>query len=175
MGGFSQQRGLPFAVVDNTLLTRLVALEIAEFLPWVFKQILIPPEVKREAYKAPHKGKRRLQKLIREMGGFFVDCHEADEGVKEILNVDFGRGEAAAMAQASHTDSILLIDERAGHKRAKTMQISVMRTTELINKLKLEAQVIETVKPYYDRLQKTGFYLGSRVRRQLLADVGEAE
>jgi len=175
MGRSSQHRGLPFAVVDNTLLSRLVALEIAEFLPWVFKQVLIPPEVKREAYKAPHKGKRRLQKLVREMAGFFVDCYEADQGVKEILKADFGNGEAAAIAQASHTDSILLIDERAGHKRAVTMQISVMRTTELINRLKVEAQVIDSVKPYYDRLQETGFYLKSSVRKQLLADVGEGE
>jgi predicted nucleic acid-binding protein len=173
--GPSKQRGLPFAVIDNTLLSRLVALEIAEFLPWVFKRILIPPEVKREAYKAPHKGKRRLQKLVREMAGFFVDCYEADEGVKEFLKADFGSGEAAAIAQASHTDSILLIDERAGHRRAETMQISVMRTTELIIKLKVEAQVIESVKPYYDRLEETGFYLRSSIRKQLLADVGEGE
>ena len=173
--GPSKQRGLPFAVIDNTLLSRLVALEIAEFLPWVFKRILIPPEVKREAYKAPHKGKRRLQKLVREMAGFFVDCYEADEGVKEFLRADFGSGEAAAIAQASHTDSILLIDERAGPRRAKTMQISVMRTTELIIKLKVEAQVIESVKPYYDRLEETGFYLRSSIRKQLLADVGEGE
>ena len=175
MGVSSQQRGLPFAVIDNTLLTRLVELEIAEFLPWVFKQILIPPEVKREAYKAPHKGKRRLQKLVREMAGFFVDCYEADEGVKEILKTDFGRGEAAAIAQASHTNSILLIDEKAGYKRAETMQIRVLRTTELINKLKVEVEVIDSVKPYYDRLEETGFYLGSSIRKQLLADVGEGE
>ena len=88
MAPHSGKGGLPIAVIDNTLLTRLVLLEIADFLPWLFKQVRIPPEVKREAYKAPHKGKRRLRKLIAEQAGFFIDCHEADEGVKEILKAD---------------------------------------------------------------------------------------
>ncbi|HEY0078357.1 MAG TPA: hypothetical protein VGB73_06895 [Pyrinomonadaceae bacterium] len=114
----SKQRGLPTAVIDNTLLTRLVQLEIAQFLPFLFKKILIPPEVKREAYKAPHKGKRRLQKLVNEMAGFFVDCYEADELIKAYLKVDLGEGEAAAIAQADYTQSILLLDEKKGYKRA---------------------------------------------------------
>ena len=97
MAPHSGKGGLPIAVIDNTLLTRLVLLEIADFLPWLFKQVRIPPEVKREAYKAPHKGKRRLRKLIAEQAGFFIDCHEADEGVKEILKADLGDGEAAAL------------------------------------------------------------------------------
>src|SRR2546423_12809410 len=96
----SKRRGLPIAVTDNTLLTRLVALEVAELLPYLFKQILIPPEVKREAYKAPHKGKRRLRKLLGEMSGFFVDCYEVDELVKDYLKADLDEGEAAAIAQA---------------------------------------------------------------------------
>src|SRR5205085_7460487 len=32
-----KQHGLPVAVIDNTLLTRLVNLEIAQFLPLLFK------------------------------------------------------------------------------------------------------------------------------------------
>ena len=75
-----KRRGLPQAVIDNTLLSRLVRLEVAEFLPLIYQHVLIPPEVKREAYKAPHKGKRRLQKLVNEMAGFFVDCTEVDVG-----------------------------------------------------------------------------------------------
>src|SRR5690242_15587766 len=94
--------GLPYAVIDNTLLSRLVALEVAIFLPLLFKRIRIPREVKREAYASPHKGKRRLQKLIREMAGFFVDCPEADELIKNFLMADLDAGEAAAIAQADY-------------------------------------------------------------------------
>jgi predicted nucleic acid-binding protein len=172
MSKHSKQRGLPLAVIDNTLLTRLVNLEVAKFLPMLYKQILIPPEVKREAYKAPHKGKRRLQKLVNEMAGFLVDCYEVDEGVKLILQADLDEGEAAAIAQADYKQTHLLIDEKRGYKRAETMQLIVMRTTNLLNKLK-EVGAIAEVTPYYDKLERTGFYLKAKIRKQLLAEVGE--
>ncbi len=168
----SKQRGLPVAVIDNTLLTRLVALEVALFLPLLFKQILIPPEVKREAYKAPHQGKRRLRKLIREMAGFFIDCYEADELVKNYLKADLDEGEAAAIAQADYKQSILLLDEKEGSKRAGIMQITVIRTANLLILLK-EAGAIPEVKPYYQKLEETGFYLKAEMRQQLLAEAGE--
>jgi predicted nucleic acid-binding protein len=169
---YAKQRGSPIAVIDNTLLTRLVRLDIAKFLPLLFKRILIPPEVKREAYKAPHKGKRPLRKLIKEMSGFFVDCYEADEGVKLILQADLDEGEAAALAQADYTNSVLLLDEKAGFKRARVMQITVVRTPSLLNELK-KAGAIAEVKPYYQKLAETGFYLKPSVLKSLLAEVGE--
>jgi hypothetical protein len=88
MARYIKRRGLPLAVIDNTLLTRLDSLEVAQFLQLLYEQILIPPEVKREAYKAPHKGKRRLQKLINDMAGFIVVCTEVDELVKNYLQAD---------------------------------------------------------------------------------------
>ena len=168
----SKQQGLPEAVTDNTLLTRLDELEIAKFLPFVFKRIRIPREVKREAFKAPHKGKRRVQKLIKEMSGFFIDCTEADEVVKEYLKADLDEGEAAAIAQADYTDSVLLLDEIKGYKRAELMQLTTIRTANLIIKLK-EAGAINEVKPYFQKLEKSGFHLKPEVRQRLLAKAGE--
>ncbi len=173
MARYKKGRGLPLAVIDNTLLTRLDALEVADRLPFLYKQILIPSEVKREAYKAPHKGKRRLQKLINEMGGFIVVCTEADEVVKNILQADLDEGEAAAIAQADYKQAHLLIDENKGFKRALVMQITAIRTLQLLNMMK-EAGAIEEVKPYYEKLEKTGFYLKPEIRKKLLAEAGEA-
>ena len=172
MGPHSKQRGLPTAVIDNTLLSRLVQLEVAELLPYLFRRILIPPEVKREAYKAPHRGKRRLRKLIAEMGGYLIDCYEVDDVVKNILMADLDEGEAAAIAQAEHTGSVVLVDERKGFKRAEIMQLTAIRTTRILTMLK-EAGAIAAVTPYFDKLAKTGFYLRDEVRTQLLADAGE--
>ena len=166
----SGKGGLPVAVIDTTLLTRLVILDIAQFLPFMFKQILIPPEVKREAYKAPHKGKRRLRKLIAEMAGFFIDCYEADEGVKEILKADLGEGEAAAIAQAESKQFILLTDDKKAFKRAETMQLKVIRTLTVLNMLK-EAGAITEVKPYHDKLQ--GLSLRETDLKKALAEAGE--
>lgn len=167
-----KQRGLPTAVIDNTLLSRLVSLEVAELLPLLFKRILIPPEVKREAYKAPGRGKRRLRKLIGEMGVYFVNCDKADEIIKIILKVDLDEGEAAVIAQAEYTGSVVLLDEKKGSKRAETMQLTVFRTTEILTMLK-EVGAIAAVKPYFDMLEKTGFYLGDKLRAQLLLHANE--
>lgn len=170
MAPHSKARGLPVAVIDTTLLSRLVHLDVAQLLPLVFKLILIPPEVKREAYKAP--GKRRLRNLVNEMSGFFVDCYEFDELVKNLLKVDLGDGEAAAIAQADHKQSVLLLDETKGFERAETMQLTVIRTLNVLNKLK-EAGAIKEVKPYYNKLLMSGFYVKAAVFQALLAEAGE--
>jgi predicted nucleic acid-binding protein len=163
---------LPHAVIDNTLLSRLVELEVAIFLPLLFKTIRIPREVKREAYASPHKGKRRLQKLFREMAGFFIDCLEADELIKEYLKADLDVGEAAAIAQADYTRSVLLLDEKKGCRRARTMGLEVFRTGKLLCLLK-DASAIETVKPYLDQLKRMGFHLDEQTERQILIEACE--
>ena len=174
MGRRSKHGGLPLAVIDNTLLTRLVKLEVAAFLPYLFKYILIPPEVKREAYKAPSKGKRRLQKLIGEMNGFFIDCYEANEFTKDFLKADLDEGEAAAIAQAEFKQAALLIDERKGFRTANNMQLKTIRTGKLLNILK-EAGAIPEVKPYHLKLKATGFYMDENAGRQLLIEAGELQ
>ena len=165
--------GLPVAVIDNTLLSRLDRLEIAHFLPLLFKQILIPPEVKREANKGPHKAKRRLQKLINELSGFFVNCRDVDDLIKEYLKADLDEGEASAIAQADYHQAVVLVDEKKGFERAVTMQLTAIRTPNLLNQLK-EAGAITAVKPYYVKLVKeTGFYFSEKAQRLLLLEAGE--
>src|SRR5262245_22143915 len=166
------RRGLPIAVIDNTLLTRIVFLEVAQFLPLIYKQILIPVEVKKEAYRAPHKGKRRLRKLIKEMTGFFVDCTDGDDVIKQILQADLDAGEAAAIAQADYTKAHVLIDEKKGFNRAKRMDLKAIRTTSVLLMLR-QSEAIPKIRPYFDKLTQTGFYLDPELRQRLLAEVGE--
>ncbi|HVS82033.1 MAG TPA: hypothetical protein VHE60_09895 [Pyrinomonadaceae bacterium] len=171
MAGPPAVHGSPLAVIDNTLLSRLVDLDLAQFLPLLFKRVLIPPEVKREAFKAP--GKRRLRNLINEYAGFFVDCREADPLVRDLLKVDLDEGEAAAIAQADKREATLLLDEERGFKRATTMQLKVIRTGRLLNMLK-DAGAIREVRPYHEMLvDKLGFYLSPETRRELLVEAGE--
>lgn len=163
-------RSRPVAVIDTTLLSRLVELEIAERLPWLFRLILLPPEVKREAYRGP--GRRRLRKLVKEMSGFFVDCYEANEFTRNLMRIDLDEGEAAAIAQAEQKQSVLLLDERKAFTRATAMQLTVIRTTRILIMLK-DVRAIAAVAPYFDKLAQTDFYLKDEVRKKLLAEVGE--
>ena len=77
---------------------------------------------------------------------------------KNYLKADLDEGEAAAIAQADYTKSALLLDEKKGYKRAINMQITTIRTANLLNMLK-EAGAITEVKPYYQKLEATGFHL----------------
>src|SRR5262245_34999347 len=97
---------LPIAVIDNPLLSRLVSLGIAAFLPQIFRYIRIPPEVKLEAEVSPNKV--ALFDLLDSSRDFFIDCFEADITNKEFLKTILGAGEAAAIAQAEITYSIVL-------------------------------------------------------------------
>lgn len=106
------------------------------------------------------------------MEGYLVDCHEVDEVIKNFLMADLDEGEAAAIAQAEHTQSVVLLDEKKGFKRAETMQLTAIRTTRILTMLK-EAGAIPAVTPYFDRLAESGFRLKDEIRRQLLAEAEE--
>jgi predicted nucleic acid-binding protein len=158
--------GLPVAVIDNTLLSRLAELEMAKFLPYIFKQIRIPPEVKREAYKG--RNKRRLKNLLNESSGFFVDCLEADIANKEILKTIVDEGEAAAIAQAEATDSAIITDDDNGRKQAQKREIEVFRTGKILCLLK-QANAIDLVAPYLEVLvTKMNFRLSENSKAAIL-------
>ncbi len=162
---------LPDAVIDTTLLSRLAALGLAQSLPLVFRQIRVPPEIRREAYKASNK--RRLRNLLNEMNDFFIDCREAEKGIKELLALILDEGEAAVIAQAEATDSSVIIDEGKGHKEAVERNIQVFRTGAILCLLK-EAGQIEFVKPYLDKLvNEMGFRLAPKSKLAILEKAGE--
>jgi predicted nucleic acid-binding protein len=164
--------GLPVAVIDNTLLSRLAQLDIAEFLPLIFDKILIPIEVRQEAFKASNK--RRLRNLLNEMQGFFVLCNQDDFLVKELLKIDLDEGEAAAIAQAEYTKSALILDEKKGRNQATKRELEVFPTLKILCLLK-EVEVISEVKPYLDKLIKMKFHLSLKLYNSTLKEVRELE
>jgi len=162
---------LSTAVIDTTLLSRLAALELAAQLPLIFYQIRIPLEIRREAYKAPNK--RRLRNLLNEMSDFFLDCREAEKGIKELLSLVLDEGEAAVIAQAEATGSAVIIDEGIGRKEAVERSIEVFRTETILCRLK-EAGQIQLVAPYLDKLiEEMGFRCKPKDKRAILEKAGE--
>jgi uncharacterized protein len=161
---------LPTAVIDNTLLSRLTRLGITERLPWIFARILIPVEVRNEAFKAPNK--KRLRNLLNEMNDFFVLCSEDDILVKEFLKTLLDEGEAAAIAQAEFTESALILDEKKGRKQAELRELKVYPTVSILCLLK-EAGAIPAIKPYLLRLMKLKFYLSKQLFDNILEEAGE--
>ena len=173
MSGKTKHKGLPVAVIDNTLLSRLAELGLVELLPYIFKQIRIPPEVKREAYKG--RNKKRLRNLLNENSGFFIDCYEADIANKEILKTIKGidEGEAAVIAQAEATNSVVITDDKKGSEQALNRELEVFRTGKILYLLK-ETEAINKVNPYlYILVVKLGFNLSEKDKEAILKLAGE--
>jgi predicted nucleic acid-binding protein len=169
-------KGTPIAVIDNTLLSRLAELDLAEHLPLIFKKIRIPPEIKREAYDARKRGryKKRLRNLLGIYKGFFVDCFEADIVIKELLIIDIDKGEAAVIAQAEATKSVVITDDKKGVKAARQREIEVFRTPRIICLLKEFGQ-ISLVAPYLKKLIKLGFRFTPKILQDILTEADELE
>ena len=166
------KRGLPSAVIDTTLLTRLRALEIVDLLPLVFSRVHIPSEVRAEVGAGPGRRRRWLARLLREQSDFFVRCSDEDELTRGLLEVDLDPGEAAAIAQADHLGSEVILDETKARRRAEVMSLAVVPTGALLVRLK-DAGAIALVAPYLDRLQRDGFHLSAEARARILVSSGE--
>ncbi|HEV7644955.1 MAG TPA: hypothetical protein VGO50_13505 [Pyrinomonadaceae bacterium] len=122
--------GHPIAVIDSTLLSRLAELNLVDSLPYIFKQIRIPPEVRREAYKASNK--KRLRNLLNDLNGFFIDCYETDIVNQEFLKTIVDIGEAAVIAQAEATNSVVITDDKEARNQALKREIEVFRTGKIL-------------------------------------------
>ena len=165
--------GLSVAVIDNTLLSRLFALGIAAFLPQIFKQIRIPPEVRCEAERGPNN--KELVDLLNESNDFFIDCFEADITNKEFLKTTLDEGEAAVIAQAEITISVVITDDKAAYKEAIGRDLQVFRTGAILCLLK-EAGQITLVAPYLDKLvNEMDFRLTPKAKLAILKKAGEFE
>lgn len=171
---------LPIAVIDNTLLTRLKKVGLAEKLPFIFKQIRIPPEVRSEAYRG--RNKRELKNLLDGSGNFFVKCLECDIANKEILKTvpKLHEGEAAAIAQAEATHSVLISDDQVCFYQATARNLEVFRTGRILCLLKEAGQLGKTqldnnVAPYLQRLLKLGFYLSKAAVKEILTEASEID
>ena len=164
---------LPTAVIDNTLLSRLTRLEkIIESLPDIFARILIPVEVKEEAFKGPNR--KRLRNVLNHQPGFFLICKHDDLLVKELLKELLDVGEASVIAQAEYTRSAVIIDERKGREEAKNREIQVFSTAKILCLMK-ELGLIDEVKPILDQLIKMRFYLKKVDYLTILKEVREID
>lgn len=161
---------LPEAVIDNTLLSRLTRLGIAEYLPFVFSKIYIPVEVREEAYKAANR--KRLRNLLNEMSGFFALCKEDDFLNKEILKTLLDIGEASAIAQAEFLNTSIILDEKKGRKQAEQREIIVYPTLRILLLIK-KSGFIPKVKPYLKKLKKSEFFIDDKLFDKVLKEAQE--
>jgi predicted nucleic acid-binding protein len=76
-------------------------------------------------------------------------------------------GEAEAIALASETEHLLIIDDRKGRLWAQRLGVSVIGTIGVIVRAKREGY-LESVRAVLEELQAVGFYLTLRLMNEAL-------
>lgn len=86
----------------------------------------------------------------------------------DLLKLELDPGEASAIALAlAQTEPMLILDESKGRSVAKRLGLKVTGTIGLIIKAK-ERGLIESGKQILDKLEKHGFWLSERLKKQVL-------
>jgi predicted nucleic acid-binding protein len=89
------------------------------------------------------------------------------------LRLELGRGEASSIAFAiENSESLLIIDERKGRKRAEELGISIIGSLGVLLKAK-EKGAIDSVSQIMEDINKTDFRISEAIKKKLLEEAGE--
>ena len=88
------------------------------------------------------------------------------------ISLDAGESEAIVLSQEINAE-LLLIDERAGAKKAKELGLKTIGLLGVLVKAK-ELGLIDSLKSILDELQeRAGFWIGAKLKKEILEFVGE--
>lgn len=92
----------------------------------------------------------------------------ADKHSQQLLELQLDKGEASAIALAIETaGSTIILDDYKARKVAERLGLTITGTLGIIIKAKLRG-IIVSVKPYLEKMRKTGFYLSPEVEQEVL-------
>ena len=150
-------------VSDTSPLTAMLTVGVADMLPTIFGEVVVPEAVRHELLRNHPvlPGWLRVE-VVRNPGRA---SHYAD-------TVDTGEAEAIELAIELKADR-LLIDERKGRKLAAQEGIPVIGLLGVVLLAK-RSQLIPSARALLQRLdQEAGMYLGADIREAALKTVGE--
>ncbi|RMG56353.1 MAG: DUF3368 domain-containing protein [Bacteroidetes bacterium] len=148
-------------ISDASPLIALVDIGRVDLLRKMYQRVLITDVVRGEIHS-------ELPEWIEVSTDYEVQQYQ-------LLCLELDAGEASAIALAlKQTASRIILDERKGRIVAKRLNLKVTGTVGLIVKAK-EAGLITSGKVVLDLLAEHGFWLSEKLKRQILARMGESE
>lgn len=173
------------AVIDTSCLRCLLLLDLSFPQYNLFRALFlryytvhIPQFVWNEISRKGHK-RGQLNRTLRRHP-FLKRCNVIDEYAAQLLydikrnpNALIDRGEAEAIIQAREIGaSEVLIDEGRGRGIAQAHSLNVKGVIGLIRDFKLSG-IISEARPLFEECQRHGFWIGNRLLRQVLKEIGE--
>ena len=156
-------------VADASPLIILFKSGLAGLLPRLFSEIIVPAPVWQEIMAGPPEdpavaGLRNAR---------WAASHQELPVPPLITAWDLGAGESSVLAHAFQAhDTRVLLDDRAGRKCAKALNIRSLGTLGLILLAKRRG-LIDAVAPAISQISAAGCWLGADVIQTVLAEAGE--
>jgi predicted nucleic acid-binding protein len=97
----------------------------------------------------------------------------SDEFRQRILELQIDKGEASAIALAIElSDSVVILDDYKARKLAESLGIQIIGTIGIIIKAKRQG-VIESIKPFLQKIRQTDFRISEEIEKRALEESGE--
>ena len=150
-------------ISDTSPLTALLTIGLAEILPQLFTEVIIPEAVRDELLRSHPV----LPPWLR-----VVAAQDQVQARLYALILDVGEAEAIELARELHADR-LLMDERKGRILAVREGLPVIGLLGVVL-LARHKQIIPSARAVIDRLQQeAGMYLAEDIKESALISVGE--
>ena len=160
-----------FVAADASPLIGLASAGGFDLLRRLFGRIVVTAQVRDEVLAGGElPGASELASAVR--AGWIEVRHIRTD----IDLLDLGAGEASTLTLAlSHEGPCLvLMDELSGRSYARAHGLSVTGLAGVLLAAK-KARLVESVRPFFDRLEKSNFRLSEAIVRAILEQAGEAE
>lgn len=158
-------------ISDTSPISNLFVIGRLELLRNIYQQIIVPQAVFDELMKLQAFGYD-----VHKIGRLDWITVRRPADLKQVLffqlSLDAGESEAIVLSQEIHAD-LLLIDERAGAKKAKELGLKTIGLLGVLVKAK-EMGLIASLKPILHELEtKAGFWISEKLKKAVLEIVGE--
>lgn len=146
-------------IADTSCFIILNKIRKLDILKQLYGSVVITNEVFRE-YKADFPDWVIIQSV--------TDAHR-----QQILELQVDKGEASAIALALEiSDSTIILDDNKARKIAESLGLNVTGTIGIIIKAK-HSGIIQSIKPFLEKIKKTDFRISTELESQTLKEAGE--
>ena len=157
------------AVINTSPWISLAVCGQTDLLKSLYKNILIPPAVKKEIIAG---GKSRIG--VRELeNATWIQSVEVKDSEKVFLLHELDRGEAEViiLAQEQSADEVI-IDEKVARMHAQVFGIEVVGTLGLLLRARKRG-LIHELRPLIDRILEGGIFISRDIVHDILREAGE--
>jgi predicted nucleic acid-binding protein len=160
---------MPEAISNTSPLLYLYRINALDWLPELFSKIWIPNAVVLELREGQHRG----YDVPVPSAYAWLQIVEPQSIPPELMTMDLGLGELAALALALETPNrIVLLDDGLARRTAQASALNVWGTLRVLLEAKSQG-LTESITPLVDRLRDSGMWLSEDIRNRILNLAGE--